>query len=160
MAREKTDSLDRYQQKIQTFIAMGKLLANLSTCKRDKVSAIIFPCDCSSVLSIGHNGPAQGLPNDSCTEEEGSCGCVHAEANAIVKLNIMGKPSILYSTRMPCLTCAGMILNCSCIKAVVFTYSYRNNLGYDLIVKAGMSIQYEIGLNLILQDLKYWKKQC
>jgi len=152
--------MSRYLDKIQTFIEMGKLLSRLSTCKRDKVSAIVFPCDCTAIYSIGYNGPAQGLLNDSCTDEEGQCGCVHAEANAIIKLGNQTKPCVLYSTRMPCRTCAGLILNCSQIKAVIYAANYRNLFGYNLIKKAGGIIEYFENIRNIEQDLLYWKKRC
>ena len=152
--------MSRYLDKIQTFIEMGKLLSCLSTCKRDKVSAIVFPCDCTAIYSIGYNGPAQGLLNDSCTDEEGQCGCVHAEANAIIKLGNQTKPCVLYSTRMPCRTCAGLILNCSQIKVVIYTSKYRNLFGYNLIRLTGKNIMQDDCIESIIEDLLYWKKQC
>lgn len=150
--------MDRYIEKIKTFTMMGKLLVSLSTCKRLQVAAIIFPTDCSSVCAIGYNGPSRGLPNDSCRNIEGRCGCVHAEANAIAKFNNdISKPSLLYSTHMPCLSCAGLILNCTNIKGVIWSGEYRNTEGIDLITSAGMQVVAERGLNFADEQFKYWK---
>ena len=153
--------MERYKTKIQTFIMMGKLLVSLSTCKRLQVAAIIFPTDCSSVYAIGYNGPSRGLPNDSCRNVEGRCGCVHAEANAIAKFNNdITKPSLLYSTYMPCLACAGLILNCTSIKGVIWSGEYRDSTGIDLIISTDMKVVAECGLSIANKQLEYWKSLC
>jgi dCMP deaminase len=162
MERESADySDDRDLIKVLKFVAMGKLLAPLSTCKRLQVASIIFPFDCSGVYAVGYNGPARGRPNDSCTGEEGCCTCVHAEVNAIAKiLPIQPKPSILYTTHRPCLTCAGLILNCKAIKVIVFSKIYGTSEGIDLIRATGTPIIYEDRLHEHIKELKYWKKLC
>ena len=153
--------MDRYVEKIKTFIMMGKLLVSLSTCKRLQVAAIIFPVDCSALYAIGYNGPSRGLPNDSCRNIEGRCGCAHAEANAIAKFNNdIAKPSLLYSTHTPCLFCASLILNCTNIKGVLWSGEYRDAEGIDLIISTGMDVVAERGLNLADRQLKCWKESC
>jgi len=153
--------MNRYLRKLTTFIQMGKLLTPLSTCKRLQVSAIIFPCDCSSVYSIGYNGPPKGLPNDSCTEQEGRCGCVHAEANAIAKFNNdIAKPSLMFITTAPCLSCAGLILNCDKIKGVIYEEDYRVQEGWFLLQRAKMHVSEIKNLEHLEKMLEYWKSLC
>jgi len=158
-----TVDMDRYVEKLKTMVAMGKCLAHLSTCKRDKVSAIIFPTDCTSVYAIGYNGPPRGLSNDRCSGEEGRCGCVHAEANAIAKFsNDQSKPSILFSTRAPCVACAGLILNCYNIRGIIFEEDYRDGDGLQLLQEAKLCVIKEMELDATTHEteIKYWKGLC
>lgn len=104
--------MERYKEKIMTFCGFGDDVCKFSMCKRLRVGAIIFPVDCSAVYAIGYNGPARDLPNDSCTAETGQCGCAHAEANAIGKLNPdILRPCLIYTTTEPCPVCTPSILN-------------------------------------------------
>lgn len=129
--------MERYIHKLQTFVNIGRLLANLSTCKRKKVSAVIFPTDCSRIYAIGYNGPSRGLPNDACTDAEGKCGCVHAEANALIKFDDgVARPSIMYVSIEPCQQCASMILNCNSVVGILFDEQYRERVGVDTIARA------------------------
>lgn len=130
------NSDERFTLKLKTFINIGKSLTVLSTCKRVKVSAIVFPTDFSAIYAIGYNGPPRGLPNDACTGEAGECGCPHAEANALIKFNAnVAKPSLMYSTQHPCHYCAELILNCTPLVAVIYNkimYTNRVKLGRKL----------------------------
>lgn len=153
--------MNRYLKKLNTFIEMGKLLVPLSTCKRLQVSAIIFPTDCSAIYSIGYNGPSRGLSNDHCTGEIGRCGCVHAEANAIAKFNNnVAKPSIMFVTTTPCLSCAGLILNCTNIQGVIYEENYRVQEGWLLLQAAKMRVSEVKNLEFLSKMLEYWKSLC
>jgi len=129
--------MQRYLLKLRTFVYIGDELSELSVCKRKQVAAIVFPTDCSRIYAIGYNGPPRGFPNDTCSNEEGNCGCVHAEANAIAKFNSeTAKPSIMYVTCRPCVHCAGLILNCDKIVGLIWGEAYRDVRGIDLIIKS------------------------
>ena len=140
---------------------LGTRLVKLSTCKRLQVGAMIFPVDCSAVYAIGYNGPSKGLSNDECTGEEGECGCVHAEANAVVKFNNdLAKPSLLYSTRLPCGRCAALILNCTNIVGIIWEEMYRDDVGYQLMMKAGLNCVKNSDLENRPHIVKHWKSLC
>lgn len=118
--------MTRSERKFATMFNFAEALATLSTCKRAQVGATIFPMDCSSVYAIGYNGPPVYHPNDSCTEVVGGCGCAHAEANALVKCSpVLMRPSVMYSTTLPCLHCATLICNCLPIVVLIFYSAYR-----------------------------------
>lgn len=71
-----------------------------------------------------------------------ACRCVHAEANAICQAALHGvsiKDSIIYSTTVPCLGCAKLIIN-SGIKSVVFSETYINTSGFELLQEAKLLI--------------------
>lgn len=140
---------------------MGDELSKLSTCKRLQVGAIVFPVDCSAIYSIGYNGPSKGLPNDSCTGKEGDCGCVHAETNAALKFNNdVSKPSILFSTRLPCPRCAALILNCSNIIGVIWKDIYRDDAGFKLLTDGGLNIVKLESLEKCLAIVECWRMTC
>ena len=130
---------DRLLIKLTKFIDFARRLADLSTCKRNKVGAIVFPPECTAVWAIGYNGPASGLPNDSCEGgPEQLCSCAHAEANAIAKLATHDSRGILFTTIAPCPGCANLIINCGVIRIVIFDTPYRDPSGCHLLSRANL----------------------
>jgi dCMP deaminase len=135
--------MHRYCQKLRVFVELGEALARLSTCKRVQVGAVVFSIDCRVVHGIGYNGPAAGLPNDSCTAVRGDCGCVHAEANALIKLQLSGtltRPCLLYVTKRPCQQCAGLIVNSGIVRGVIYRDSSHDPRGLEMLDAAKPSI--------------------
>lgn len=132
---------DRLLQKIETFICLSERLAKLSTCKRAQVGAIVVPRDFSKILSIGYNGPAAKIENDSCENEEGACGCIHAEANSIIKLHKNDERCCrMLCTTSPCVTCAGLIINSGAISHVLYRNTYRDERGINILRKCGIQV--------------------
>jgi dCMP deaminase len=129
---------DRKLLKLKAFIKFANQLGDLSTCKRRRVGAIIFPEDFTEVLAIGYNGPPSGIANNSCKDISARCGCVHAEANAIVKLQTHKENLVIYSTVTPCEHCAGLIINTKKIKYCLYSVQYSNDEGLDKLLKAGI----------------------
>lgn len=123
-------------KKLETFVKFTSEIAELSTCKRAKVGAVIIKVDFTQVLSIGYNGPASGLDNDSCNGLVGNCGCCHAETNALIKLQ---SPGVLLLTMSPCVLCAAYICN-SPVIGVIYQEEYRSLEGVKLLRKADMPI--------------------
>lgn len=132
-------NIERFQAKLNAFTSFAVKLGALSTCRRAGVGAIVIPTDFSTVLSVGYNGPPAGLDNDMClgVDAVGSCGCVHAESNAVVKLGD-ASDSRLICTTSPCETCAGLIINSRKISQVWFVHRYRNLNGVMLLQRAGL----------------------
>jgi deoxycytidylate deaminase len=112
---------EREARKLATMWHFAEELGGLTTCKRARVGCVVLPLDFSQVAAIGYNGPAAGLPNDSCTGADGSCGCAHAEVNALVKLRWdAGAGLLMLCTKAPCLACASATLNSRRVSAVVW----------------------------------------
>lgn len=102
-----------------------------STCKRLQVGAIIFTHDLRRVLSYGYNGNYAGGKNKCDSIEEGACGCVHAEINALISCR--NEPDmVMFTTDSPCLNCAKCILNAG-VKKVYYIRDYRNKEGIKLL---------------------------
>lgn len=129
----------RTKLKLAVFTQFAEDLAGLSCCKRASVGCIIFDEGMSRIYAIGYNGQPAGLPNDSCTGEQGTCGCIHAEANAVAKLSTENTGLWLFCTTAPCLQCAGLIINTRRISRVIYRHTYRNSSGLTLLAKASIS---------------------
>lgn len=130
--------MSRMKLKWKIFAKICEDLAQLSPCGRNKVAAIIFPEDFSGIASLGYNGPARGEKHPDCSLAElGKCGCIHAEANALVNLHVSGEFSMIIS-RSPCTYCAGLIINSKVIKRVVFLAEYRDPSGTFRLNKNGI----------------------
>jgi deoxycytidylate deaminase len=122
---------------------LASQLADLSTCKREKVGCVIIPASLSGIAAISYNGPAKGRPNCSCKDQVGACGCAHAEANALIKVSqyYQGEELILISTTSPCEHCAALILNHPAHVAVVlYGKLYRTIEGLDALRESGIVI--------------------
>lgn len=127
----------RYAQKLLTMAEFASQLSALSTCRRDRVGCVVTSSECDRVLGIGYNGQPRGLPNAGCRDVEGHCGCVHAELNALLKAQ---SPGVLVTTRAPCETCAGAIVNSGLVIGVLFGQLYRDTAGLMVLNAAGVAL--------------------
>jgi len=106
-----------------------------------KVGAVIVTSDNTQVLSIGYNGNAAGMSNVPQSELPGCSGLLHAEINALLKLDYNNpKDKIMYLTLSPCDYCAKAIVN-SGIKKVVYKKEYRDNTGILILKEAGIKVE-------------------
>lgn len=116
-------------------------LAARSTCSRLHVGCVVVSTDKQRVLAIGYNGNWRGGPNGCDTTEPGNCGCLHAEDNALIKLNYNDpSPREMYTTTMPCVYCAKRIVNAG-IGAVTYLHAYRKTEGVTLLKEAGVRVK-------------------
>jgi len=122
------------------YLNLAEMLAKRSTCKRASVGCVITTSDYQRVLAVGYNGNYRGGANTCDTSEPGSCGCLHAEENAIIKLNFNDPAEkILYTTVSPCLMCAKRIINAG-VARVRYLNAYRKTEGIELLQKAGVEV--------------------
>lgn len=127
------------RSKIDKFCRFADDLSDLSTCKRLSVGAVLVTPDLREVVAIGYNGQPTGSPNEGCQEDRpGGCGCIHAEANAMVKPRAGGTGLVLFVTHSPCEHCAGLIVNSRSVEAVVYWEEYRSSGGLDTLREAGV----------------------
>lgn len=117
--------MERYFKKFDVMVNFAQQIAKLSTCTRLQVGCVVVNHALTHVLAMGYNGPARGRPNNSCTGAAGSCGCIHAEANALIKLKET-KHMCIITTHSPCEHCEGLILN-SNIERVYYFIEYRKS---------------------------------
>src|SRR6059036_884327 len=87
-------------------------LTRRATCKRFQVGCVITSEDMTQIYGFGYNGTAKGLSHDDCkSDQQGSCGCVHSEVNALIKVRANDPRKVVFVTAQPCITCAKAIVN-------------------------------------------------
>lgn len=134
------------------FMGITKLVATRSTCCRRHVGAILVKD--RHILATGYNGVPSGLPHCDvvgCLREKMGvpsgerhelCRGLHAEQNAIIQAAVYGiriKGATLYSTHMPCVLCAKMLIN-SRIKNIVYEQGYPDDLASEMLNEAGIPL--------------------
>lgn len=104
-----------------------------------KVGAIVVTSDNTQVLAVGYNGNASGMKNGIESDVPGESGLIHAEINALLKLDYNNpKDKKMYLTLSPCEYCAKCIIN-SGIKEVFYLEEYRDMSGVVLLKSGGVS---------------------
>ncbi len=132
------------------FIRIAVDISKRSTCHRRAIGSVIVNDD-HEIVSTGYNGNPRGQKHCSeigCIREELNipsgeksevCTAVHAEQNALLQAGKGSRGSTLYTTVMPCNTCAKMIVNAG-ISRVVYTDTYPETMGLDLLVELGVEV--------------------
>ena len=115
--------------------------SKLSYCHRKQVGAIVVRD--RMIISDGYNGTPSGFENN-CEDEEGLTKwyVLHAEANAISKVARSTQTcenATLYITLSPCRECSKLIHQ-SGIKRVVYQNGYRDTMGLEFLIKAGVIV--------------------
>tara|TARA_Y100000592_G_scaffold43724_1_gene69395 strand:+ start:2530 stop:2910 length:381 start_codon:yes stop_codon:yes gene_type:complete len=123
----------------------AKTISRRSYDPRHQVGAVVITEDNCQVLSIGYNGNYAGGPNEVESTEPGASGMIHAEINALIKLDYNNpKNKKLYLTLSPCRACAKAIVN-SGIAEVIYDEQYRDTSGIELLSAAGVTVrQYNV----------------
>ena len=125
------------------YLEMARIWAQNSYCKRRQVGALIVKE--KMIISDGYNGTPAGFEN-VCEDENYRTKpyVLHAEANAITKVtksNNSSDGATLYITTSPCMECAKLIIQ-SGIRRVVFCDSYHTKDDTELLLKAGIQVEY------------------
>jgi len=70
----------------------------------------------------------------------GTCTCIHAEVNALIKAPYAGQQLRMYTTLEPCIACARLILN-SAVVHLYYADEYRDHSGIELLADAGILVE-------------------
>ena len=117
---------------------MARIISQRSYDPRHKVGVVIVTDDNTQVLSVGYNGNYSGGPNKVESTIPGESGMLHAEINALLKMDYNNpKDKILYVTLSPCKMCAKAIINAG-IKRVVYSEKYRDDAGLKILEQSGI----------------------
>lgn len=120
------------------------------TCTRRQIGSVVVNGD--EIKSTGYNGNPRGLPHCDeigCIRDEQNipsgersevCTGVHAEQNALLQAGKGANGATLYSTIVPCNTCAKMIINAG-IQRVVYLDDYPERMGLDLLNEAKIPVE-------------------
>lgn len=132
------------------FMKIAQGVEQRCNCAKTKIGAIITKDN--RIVSVGYNGTASKIGNcykGECPrcwsnlrsgEDLDKCICIHAEENALLEAGrkkcIGGK---IYSTVLPCLTCAKHIIQCG-ITEVVYDGDYDSSMTRQLFEIAGVKL--------------------
>ena len=116
------------------------IIARRSYDPRHQVGAIVVSADNTQVLAIGYNGNYKGGPNEAESLNPGESGMIHAEINALLKMDYNNpKDKILYVTLSPCRMCAKAIVNAG-IRKVFYDEEYRDTSSLDILRNSGVEV--------------------
>jgi dCMP deaminase len=108
---------------------------------RFQVGSVIITEDNCQVLAVGYNGNYAGGPNKVESTEPGESGMIHAEINALLKMDYNNpKNKKMYLNLSPCRACAKAIVNAG-INEVIFKNQYRDMSGVEILKSAGIKIR-------------------
>lgn len=126
----------------QMLMEVARAVAKRGTCSRKQVGVVVARE--GRVLVTGYNGAPAGMPHcEHGFPHGGVCEVsVHAEANAVAfaaRYGIRLEGASLYTTYMPCLACAKLIINAGVVQ--VFSGElYHDPAGEDLLIAAKVGI--------------------
>jgi dCMP deaminase len=118
--------MERFEQKISTFIAMAMQLATLATCPKRQVGCLLLDKNLR-VIGSGYNGVASGEPH--CDGK--TCTCLHAEINALDNASNDALETVEYviTTCAPCYACFKALHSyCKSIKTIYFSDVSKNSV--------------------------------
>jgi dCMP deaminase len=125
----------------EVWMSMARMISKRSYDKRHQVGVVIVTADNTQVLSLGYNGNYSGGPNEAESHDPGMSGFIHAEINALLKLDYNNpKRKIAYVTLSPCKHCAKCMINAK-IDEVVFSEDYRDLSGVDILKSSGVKVR-------------------
>jgi dCMP deaminase len=124
----------------EVWMGFAKSISKRSYDPRFQVGAVVVTDDNCQVLAVGYNGNHSGGPNEVESETPGESGMLHAEINALLKMDYNNpKNKKLYLTLSPCRMCAKAIVNAG-IDTVIYDEEYRETSGIDILTDSGVSV--------------------
>ena len=119
----------------------AETIAERSYDPRHKVGAVVVTADNTQVLAVGYNGNYSGGPNEVESTTPGDSGMLHAEINALLKMDYNNpKSKKLYVTLSPCRMCAKAIINAG-IDEVIFKEEYRDSSSLEMLSESNIKIR-------------------
>jgi dCMP deaminase len=104
-----------------------------------QVGCVITSPDFRKVIAVGYNGGASGLENECASLTEGLCGHLHAECNAIINCDVPRETKkLIFTTHLPCMQCAKMLVNLGGVQVVYWANDYRIRDSLDLLRRASI----------------------
>lgn len=123
------------------WMRMAKLISLRSVDPAYKIGCVIVTIDNDQVLSLGYNAMEKGGANCVDSLDRGQSGTLHAEINALIKLDFNNpKRKKLYVSLSPCKQCARAIINAN-INEVIYDEEYRDRSGIDLLIERGIYVR-------------------
>ena len=141
---------------LSALVQVGNIYASMSTAERAKVGAVIFNEVTRNIISVGYNGTPPGEDNTCEIDGVTKDNVIHAEINALNKLDGVGiwraseypdhEPPItigltMYVTLSPCMNCAQAIIEAKIKKVICFEMYMGRSSGFSMLQDAGVGIE-------------------
>ena len=124
----------------EVWMEMAHIISRRSYDPRHQVGSVVITEDNTQVLSVGYNGNHTGGPNEVESITPGESGMIHAEINALLKMDYNNpKKKTMYVTLSPCRMCAKAMVNAG-IDRVVYDQEYRITSGLDILRDSGIEV--------------------
>ena len=126
----------------QIWINFAKSIAERSCDSKYKVGAVVVNGENTQVLSIGYNGDQKGGNNQRESEETGKSGFIHAEINALIKMDYNNPcKKKMYLTLSPCDVCAKAIVNAGIDEVYYAEFYEHGKRGVQILNDAGIIVR-------------------
>lgn len=136
------------------FLTVVEAIAQRSTCDRGRSGCVVTKGN--HILAAGYVGSPRGFAHcdevghliktvlhEGGEKSEHCVRTVHAEQNAIcqaVRIGTSLEGGTLYSTMIPCRTCAMLIIQCGIVRVVSMNQYQRGNESLDMLLQAGIEV--------------------
>ena len=121
-------------------------IAKRSCDSKYQVGAVIVNAENTQVLSIGYNGDHKGGPNKRDSTETGQSGFIHAEINALIKMNYNNPcRKKMYLTLSPCEVCAKAIVNAGIDELIYAKFYEHGKSSIRILNQAGILVRSPLG---------------
>ena len=118
-------------------------LTTLSKCKDKQVACLICDERLQQIYSVGINGGPSGVQEDMeclCSTET-KYSCIHAEANALVKLTAHVPDKVMICSLAPCTQCASLIINeLGGFGTVLYLEPWKEPMALQLLISNGIRV--------------------
>lgn len=132
------------QKDLRLYTKLIQVIRLQSTALRAQVGCVIIDTKSRNIVSFGYNGMPSGDSN--ICEENGytKAGVIHAEVNAVRKLNWVQR---LFSARyvcivshMPCVSCSQVLVKFG-IRHVYYLTPYGDGKGVEYLISQGCTVK-------------------
>jgi dCMP deaminase len=124
------------------WIDFAHSIADRSCDTKHKVGAVVVNSENTQVLSIGYNGDQKGGPNKRDSIETGQSGFIHAEINALIKMDYNNPcKKKMYLTLSPCEVCAKSIVNAGISEVIYGKWYKHGKKGIRILNTAGIMVR-------------------
>ena len=125
---------NQIKSKVVEEVVIEPILALLATANLESGQKISKKC-------VACHGFDSGGPNKVESEEPGKSGMIHAEINALLKMDYNNpKKKKMYLNLSPCRACSKAIVNAG-IDEVIFKNEYRDMSGVEILKSAGLKVR-------------------
>ena len=124
------------------WIEFAQNISRRSIDPKHKVGAVIVTEDNTQVLALGYNGDHKGGPNKRDSTKTGQSGFIHAEINALIKMDYNNPcKKKMYLTLSPCEVCAKAIVNAGIDEVIYSEYYVHGQKGISILKESGIVVR-------------------